>query len=90
MFKNLKRKPKKISIKKKIKVNFLSNHLTFVFDQELSITFDFQINFLHKLYFHLHYKKAYDHKKFQNLNIKILFTIACPNFKKPLCAFRVN
>ena len=35
MFRNLKRKPKKISIEKKVKNNFFSSCPTFVFDQKI-------------------------------------------------------
>ena len=88
MFRNLKKKTKEDSNEKKVKNNFFCNYPTFVFDQKLFITLVSQINFLHKLYSHVHYEKAYEHKKFQNFNIKTLTTIACPNFKNWFWAFR--
>ena len=66
---------------KKSKIYFFGNCSTFIFDQKLCITLAFQINFLHKLYSHVRYEKAYHYKKFQNFNIKILTIIAYPNFK---------
>ena len=81
MFRNLKKKTKKIQLKKKIKNNFFSSYPTLVFDQKLFITLVSQINILHKLYSYVCYAMAYHHKKFQNFNIKTLTIIACRNFK---------
>ena len=54
MFRNLKKKTKKLK-KKSI---FFSNYPTFVFDQKLFITLDSQSNILHKLYSHVCYAMA--------------------------------
>ena len=88
MFRNLKKKTKKISIEKKTQNKFFSSYPTFDFNQKLFITLVSQINILHKLYSHVRYAMAYHHKKFQNFNIKTLTIIACPNFKNWLWAFR--
>ena len=88
MFRILKKNKKKIQLKKKVKNNFFSSYPTFVFNQKLIITLVSQINILYKFYSHVRYAMAYDHKKFQNFNIKTLTIIACPNFKNWLWAFR--
>ena len=46
------------------------------------ITFVYQIKFLHKLHSHVCYEKAYQCKKFQKFDIKILNTMTCTNPKK--------
>ena len=81
MFRNLKKITKEISILKKSQNNFFCNYPTFVFEQNLFIILVSQINFLHRLYFHVHYEKAHKQKKFQNFNIKTLTTIASPTSK---------
>ena len=66
---------KKPQFQKKINFFFFRSCPTFVFDQKLFIILVSQINFMHKLYFDVHYETAYHHKKFQNFSIKNLTTI---------------
>ena len=49
-------------LKKKVKDNFFCNYPTFIFEQKLFIIHVSQMNILHKLYFHVRYKKAYHYK----------------------------
>ena len=89
MFRNLKEKIEKyFKFFKKVKNKIFCSCPTFIFDQKLFITLVSQIIMLHKLYSHVRHAMAYHHKKFQNLNIKTLTIIACPNFKNWLWAFR--
>ena len=85
MFENLKKK--KNSIERKSQKHLFCNCPIFIPDQKLFTTLISQINFLHKQYFHIRYEKAYQHKKFQNFNIKTLTIIACVNFKNWFWAF---
>ena len=81
MFRDLKTKIKRDSIEKQKSKIIYYYCPTFVFDQKLFITLVSQINFLRKLYSHVCYEKASQHRKFQTFSIKTLTTIACPNFK---------
>ena len=67
MFRNLKKEIKKFQLKEKVKNIFLGKCPIFAFDQKLFITLVSQINFLHKLYFHVCYKRAIKRRIFKTL-----------------------
>ena len=64
---------------KNVRNEFLSSCPSIICDQELFIILVFEMNRLHKLYYHVCYAMAYYHKKFQNLNIGTRTVIACLN-----------
>ena len=66
MFRNLIMKSKNFNLKK-IKNKIFCSYPTFILDQKLFIIFVLQINFLHKLYFHVFYGRPINSRSFKNL-----------------------
>ena len=71
MFRNFIEKEKLILIEEN-SYNKIFSTSTMFFSKNLFITIVLQNNILHKLHSHVHYEKAYQHKKFQKFNIKTL------------------
>ena len=83
MFRNLIEKSKRFHLKKQNSkiIFFLIAPLNLFLSKNVFITYVPQINTLHKLLFYVCYEKAYQHKKFQKFNIKIVITMTCSNHK---------